>query len=86
MIACLFLTMGCVLITGRDKDRLDEGTVMADAQYKIAKERFASGGVISDDVILEWLNSHRRLFAFIVGATEGKTADEVLKELDKDSP
>ena len=86
MIACLFLTMGCVLVTGRDKDRLDEGTVLADSHYKIAKKKIDTGEKIPDDVILEWLDTHRTLFAFIVGATEGKTAEEVLKELERDNP
>ena len=82
MFACLFLATGCVLITGRDKDRLDEGTVLADAHYKIAKEKIDAGEKVPDDVLLEWLNTHRTLFALIVGATEGKTAAEVLKEIE----
>ena len=86
MFACIFLASGCVWANGRDKDRLDEGTVLADAHYKIAKEKIDAGEKVPDDVLLHWLDTHRKLFAFIVGATEGKTAEEVLQELERDEP
>ena len=82
ILLCLAIT-GCVLINGRDKDRLSEGTVLANSHYLIAQEKIANGEKIPDEVLLHWLDTHRKLFAMIVGANEGKTSAEVLEKLNK---
>jgi len=84
LMSVLVLNMaGCVLVSGRDKDRLDSQVVWADATYKIALKDFDEGKEVPQEVMLKWLNFNRLNWAYFAGASEGLSAEEVIKELDK---
>jgi len=83
IILMSIFSSGCVLATGKDKERLSSQTVWANQIYVIYMQDKIDGKTTPPNVIEEWLDINRKTWALFDGACEGLSADEILAKLPK---
>jgi len=81
LIPLFILLSGCVVVTGRDKNVLDSTYVWAYSTHEIIKEKIENGEKLDNLEIKELFDKNRKMWAFFVGASEGKTSTDILNEL-----
>ena len=78
------LVSSCVIVTGRDKTVLDTTYVWAYSVHQVVKEQVTNNKPLNTQQILQILENNRDMWAYFVGASEGKTKEDILGELQLD--
>lgn len=82
ILIVLLMFSGCVLVSGNEKVTLNRTAVWANALYlESVKPEFYNN--LSHQDITNLLDYNRQMWAFFVGASEGKSADDIMKEFNE---